>query len=210
MSEDPKAAVQEAKTQLRSLAGRSLARKESLEAQLKRTEADLEDLGARAEAAVDAGDDATAQEILTLRTEVEAKLDAQRTALAEAEATHDEVLAKLKETDQLASRAEADALRATVASLASPDPLSPSAVDTALENARSGILEAEARADLERELSGAADPKLDREFRALAAREREEKARAELERLKASRKPKKDEPSEPTGAGRPKGSKRTL
>jgi len=201
---DAKDALVEARAKLRQLAARALARKEALEEELARFEAKKKTLAADLRTIDSAGRDDLRAEASTIGGEIDARIDALATGIAAAEQQRREALDELSETERSGRDLERLELRAAID--AGGDPHAPSPVERALENVRSHIADLEARAELERDLAGPETrdrARIDRELSEL-------EARAQLEALKAKKKPRAPEPTEEpkddseTPAGRPK------
>jgi len=209
--------IAEAKKQLKRAAAALMVKRDETRAEVAALEekaAQLADGEARAQAA---GEAALLAEVRTARGDVEERLALQRDLLATLEHDLSESLRELEALDGVASEGERARLMSQVARLTGSDPFAISPEARALENARDGIAELEARLEVEREMAADADSARDLERR-LAALDREDRdaaARAELEALKAKRRgAAKPEPSaeadasdDPAPSKRPK---RTL
>jgi hypothetical protein len=181
-----KDAIAEARARIKKIAASMLVRKESLESEQRR----LDDDRARVERELEAcGDDAARKSAIEqMRGELRERLAAKNDELAVAEKDYRDALAQIEELGRLARTAERAELRAVVDSARAPDLDERSAEDIALANVREHIENLEARADLERELSGDSSSRTARVRDRAAERARSEAdARSELEALKAKR-----------------------
>lgn len=186
---DPKASLRSALAQLRKIAASQLARKEKIEASFEALTTQHAELKSRRKELASADGGPLARELDTALPNLEAQLESVRQELAQAELDLEESLRHLKDSDGMERQLDRALLQRKVRELSQSDPYSPSAEDIALANAREAIQEAAARVDVTRELQGESTS---------VAPDLDERARAELERLKAERAAKKTGPSEPT------------
>lgn len=204
---DPTDALRNARQTLRRAAAAQLSRKEAIAEEVARLEARLQEARAEAESASAERLESWAETL----AELEARLEARRSEAEEAEADLEATLDQLEETGRLRGQLERSQQLGAVRAATSSDPFDPSAETEALENARSAILELEARAEVLAELHEGRAPERP------SAELKEARARAELERLKAARRVREakasaDDPSsadapDPVRAEKPK---RTL
>lgn len=212
--------IAEAKKALKQAAAALLVKKEQTQAEVKALEAratELADGEARASAA---GDADLLSDVRSARADVEQRLRLQSELLASLEKDLADSLAELRNLDGLVGQSERARLVGTVGRLTDNDPFAPSAEDRALANARDGILEMEARAEVHAEMAAEAqrDSDVEQRLAALDQQDKDAAARAELAALKAARKgqgsaPAASEPAADTPSSEPappKKPKRTL
>lgn len=181
--------IAEAKKALRKAAANLLAHKEGANkriATLEKQQAELREGAERARAAGEAELEAEARAALET---TEARLATDRELLSTLERDYADSMRELEELDAANSDAERARLVSAVNDLVGGDPVLESFGDRALENARRGIYELEARVELDRELSAerAQEQDLSQRLAALDEVDADTAARAELAKLKAQR-----------------------
>lgn len=163
---NPKDAIQEALARNKQLAARLLVHAQDLEAKVKETESRL---ALAEEGAPD------------LAASLHATLDAQRTEMEGAQGEYQAVLQELDALKKLLKDAERGVLVADLGVTQPGDALSASAVDQALARVREHAAHLEAQVEVNRALAGTPPTP------ATPAESPEEKARRQLEELKAAR-----------------------
>lgn len=209
--------MSDAKKALKVAAARLTVKKESADAAIAGLQARRAELKDGLAQARSAGETQLAEDVADALSGVESQLDSQLELQATIESSLQQALQEYQGVDGLKSQLDRAELQATVGRLSTSDPFAPSAEDRALQNARSGIGDLDAQAQLQRELGADARQIRDVEDRLAALRNEdpEAKARAQLAALKAARTHRTPTPSEAESdagpsAVAPKKPKRTL
>jgi phage shock protein A len=186
--------IDEAKAEMKKHAANALARKEDLEAQLVKLNAQRDELRASREAAESAGNAELLAEIDDVAATLDQNIESMEGQVAIAANTVDDVVAQMNELEGSRSQLEREALVGKVRALTGSDPFSMDPVDRALANVRDHA------AQMEAELAvGAAVTPRD----PAPAKPTEADLRAQLEALKAQKRAEKaaddDDDDDPTG-----------
>lgn len=184
MPKDPKAAVAAAVTSMKALAAKELVRKEKLQEELEGIKGRMNTVSTALQAAIDAGDDDSALELITTKTQLDGIIASKQSDLDDADA---QIHAALEEVDKLKrslQELEQEQLRAAVRTPVTPSPYSTRPEDVALANVRQSIAQLDAQAELNDELSGG---KLERDLARVEEQEKIRRAREQLSALKAAR-----------------------
>jgi phage shock protein A len=184
MSNDPKAAVAAAVKSMKALAAKELVRKEQLEKELGGIKHRMNTVSEALSAAIEAGEDDQALELITTKTQLEGIIAAKQSDVDEADVQMNAALEEIDKLKRSLRELEQEQLRAAVHTPVTPSPFSTRPEDVALANVRQNIAELDAHAELNDDLNGG---KLQRDLAKIEEQEKIRRAREQLTALKAAR-----------------------